>query len=187
MKLPARLLILLAPLSLGAQAHTGHAAMDSLAQAMAHPFLGLDHVMALLAVGLWSSASSTRRWRAPAVFLAGLALGTVLGLRGLPASEALIAASLVVLGLLLVRRTVSEALALSLMGLFALCHGLAHGAELASASALTALVGLGLGSAALQGLGLASGLWLQKVWPQGLRWLGAFTGLVGGALWLGLA
>ena len=184
---PARLLILLAPLSLGAQAHTGHAAMDQWGQAMAHPFLGLDHVLALLAVGLWSSASGTRRWRAPAVFLAGLALGTLLGKWGLPVSEAMIAASLVGLGLLLMRRPASEALALGLMGLFALGHGLAHGAELGSAPALTALVGLCLGSATLQGLGLAAGLWLQKVWPQGLRWLGAFTGLVGGALWLGLA
>ena len=72
-----------------------------------HPLTGLDHLAAMLAVGFWSALTARRVWTAPLAFAAMLLLGALLGLTGieLPAVEPLIAASLLVLGLLVALRT----------------------------------------------------------------------------------
>lgn len=168
-------------------AHTGdlgHAhdanALTSFVQAALHPLTGLDHLSAMVSVGLWSAltagqgrrgaAHATRSrsrsmWAAPAAFAATLLVGALLGLGGLklPGVEPMIAASLLVLGLLVSTRTALPALAGSaLVAAFALFHGLAHGAELATTHAVAALAGMALSTAALHALGIAIGLTLRN-------------------------
>ncbi|MCB1390115.1 MAG: HupE/UreJ family protein [Rhodobiaceae bacterium] len=115
-----------------ALAHTG-GDVAGLHAGIVHPILGADHLLAMLAVGIWSAAQPVRKaWHAPAAFLALLAIGAVLGMAGVafPMVEPGILASVVVIGLLAAfARTMPETLALMLIGGFALFHGHAHGAE----------------------------------------------------------
>jgi urease accessory protein len=95
-------------LPLSALAHVGadggghHNFLDSLTHAFAHPFTGADHLAAMLAVGAWSALTVTPAWRAPAAFVALLVAGALAGFAGLwvPGVEPMIAASVLVLGLL---------------------------------------------------------------------------------------
>lgn len=137
-----------------------HAEIDGL-DGLLHPFTGLDHLAAMLAVGFWSALSARRLWTAPLAFAAMLLAGAVLGLAGieLPAVEPMIAASLLVLGLLVALRTrLPAALAAVLVGLFAIFHGAAHGTELAGAAHIWApLAGMLVTTLALHATGLGLG------------------------------
>lgn len=140
-------------------AHHGSAFMAG----FAHPFGGADHLLAMLAVGVWSALTLTgaRRWAAPASFAAMLFIGALLGLSGLsmPGVEPVIAASLLALGLLLAARAALPAWGASMLaGGFAVFHGLAHGSELAAASSPpAALAGMLIATALLHGAGLLIG------------------------------
>ena len=108
-----------------------------------HPFTGFDHVGATLAAGLWGARSERRMWLAPLVFVMGLVMGALASVSGLvvPDVEPMIAFSLLSLGLLLASRTyVPPALATAMVGGFAVYHGVAHGVELGSDSALAGLL-----------------------------------------------
>ncbi len=143
-------------------AHPGlHAA--GFADGFVHPFTGFDHLLAMVAVGYWAaSLGGAARWAAPASFLALMCLGAVLGFHAeAPALiEYGIAASVVVLGVLVafdIRMPVVPAAAL--VGLFAFCHGFAHGAEAPNAaSGLQFGVGFVLATVLLQGLGFGLGM-----------------------------
>lgn len=164
-----------------ALAHPGHgdAAHQGLAQGLLHPFTGLDHLAAMLAVGLWSAGATRRLWLAPAVFVLMLLAGALLAQAGLalPAVEPMIAASLVAAGLLLAAPLrLPLAAGAALMGGFALFHGAAHGQELAGTGALAGMV---LATALLHGLGLLLGsalarasLWLPRAAGAGVLVLG---------------
>lgn len=135
----------------------GHHAAASLMTGFAHPFSGMDHLLAFGTIGLW--AAQYRRpaaWMLPLLFLLVMALGAILGFAGvaLPGVEAGIAASLVVLGLLLAFALKLPLWASALLvTVFASFHGHAHGAEL-PAGASAALYGVGfLGATALLHLG----------------------------------
>ena len=131
-----------AGLSSVALAHVGDHSHMSFAEGLAHPFSGLDHVLAMIAVGLWASQLGGRAlWLLPLTFPVVMAAGAALGFGGvaLPWVEIGIAASVLVLGaaVALMLRP-SLAVSLPLIGLFALLHGYSHGVELpANASALT--------------------------------------------------
>ncbi|MBG6073406.1 MULTISPECIES: HupE/UreJ family protein [unclassified Polaromonas] len=162
----AILLIAAGAMVTGASAHMGtdpaaHAEIG-FADGLQHPFTGLDHLAAMLAVGFWSALSARRLWSGPLAFAAMLLAGAVMGLAGmaLPAVEPMIAASLLVLGLLVALRTrLPAALAASLVGLFAIFHGVAHGTELAGAANILApLSGMLLATLALHAIGLGLGL-----------------------------
>jgi urease accessory protein len=148
-----------------ALAHAGAdgAHHEGFAAGLLHPFTGLDHLAAMLAVGVWSAGSARRRWLAPLVFMLMLLAGALLG-AALPAIETVIAVSLLAAGaLLLSPRPVPLLLGAAAMGGFAFFHGAAHGQELAGASALAGMV---LGTAALHGLGIALGValpWLPRL------------------------
>ena len=139
--LPRRLLALVAVLPLAAAAHTGvdgHAHLGFLTGFL-HPLTGMDHLAAMVSVGLWSALAARRagpEWLwGPLGFAAMLLTGALLGLQGLqiPAVEPMIAASLLVCGLLVITRwQVAGFAAAVLVGVFALFHGLAHGYELAN-------------------------------------------------------
>lgn len=181
----AAVLLCLLPLAasahIGADAGTHHGFVDGLV----HPVTGLDHLSVMLAVGLWSSLSSLgarRVWVAPASFAALLLVGALLATAGLvvPAVEPMIAASLVVIGLLLASRCQLPAgAAAALVGGFALFHGAAHGAELGAGAALAGMV---ISTAALHLAGITLGRALQR--RGGL--LPRLTALVGGTAMVAL-
>jgi len=174
-----------------ALAHTGADAgahHDGLLAGLLHPFSGLDHLAAMLAVGLWSAVALRRVWAAPLAFAGMLAVGALAGFAGVvpPAVEPMIAASLLVLGLLVAtRRELPPAAAAALVSVFALFHGAAHGTELAGAQASLSLIGMLLSTAALHLTGVLIGQrWLaQRRWAQGAA--GTAVALLGGLLLAG--
>ena len=159
-----------------------------------HTVTGLDHVVVMLSVGLWSALSARRTGRAmlwgPLGFTNMLLLGTTLGLQGVEvaAVEPLIAASLVTVGLLVVTKMQLQGVwAAALVGLFAVFHGLAHGHELAeNAQAFEVLAGLVCATVMLHGTGLALGHLLRgaPVWVP--RTIGAAVAILGSSFLLPL-
>lgn len=168
-----------------AQAHFVNAQGAGFAAGAAHPFLGLDHLAAMFALGLWSTQLGGKAlWRVPAAFVVMMAVGAGLayGGVGLPSAETGIAASLLVLGLLIAAAArLPEAAGMMLVGVFALFHGHVHGAELPKAAAP---IGYALGflaaTATLHALGLLTGLALRDRGTWLVRALGAV--IAGGGL-----
>lgn len=151
-----------------ALAHPGHPdslmnAQASLSAGFSHPFSGVDHLLAMLAVGLWAAQNKQRAlWVLPLAFPLMMVVGALLAIGGLvvPGVETGIAASVAVLGLLIafaVRLPLVASTAV--VSLFALFHGYAHGAELPHGS-MAAMYGAGFiaATALLHGAGLAIGL-----------------------------
>src|SRR5262245_36958102 len=123
----------LATQSSAAFAHVGdHAA--GFTAGLAHPFSGLDHVLAMVAVGLWAAQlGRPAAWLLPLAFPAVMALGAVAGLSGvgLPALEIALAGTVLALGLVIAfALRPSLAASVGLIAAFALVHGYSHGAEL---------------------------------------------------------
>lgn len=171
--------IALAHIGADAGIHHGSAFMVGLL----HPFTGMDHMAAMLAVGVWSVLSIRLVWVMPAVFAGLLLVGGLIGVSGVtvPMVEPMIAASLLVLGLLIGARVHLPLLAGALLvGLFAIFHGVAHGSELPAAQAFAALSGMVLGTMALHLSGMLLGLafkqrnvWFSRVLGGGIALLGA--------------
>lgn len=148
-----------------AMAHTGAGATHSFLAGLGHPVGGLDHLAAMVAVGLWAAvAGGSRIWVWPASFVAAMLVGGALGYSGqpLPVIEPAIAASVVVLGILIalaVRAPVWAGAAL--VGAFALAHGYAHGLEAGEAGVAAYAAGFALATAGLHAAGLAIG-WIGE-------------------------
>ena len=179
--------------ALPALAHTGalgdHVHPGFMA-GLLHPFTGIDHLAAMLAVGVWSALAVRPVWVAPLAFVALLGAGALGGLAGVavPGVEPMIAASLLVTGLLIATRAQWPVWAAALVaGLFAFFHGAAHGMELSGVGVAQALAGMLIGSAALHLAGI--GLGRRVFGPH--RWLSATAGgavaLLGSALLLRMA
>ncbi|MCX7814200.1 MAG: HupE/UreJ family protein [Tepidimonas ignava] len=144
-----------------------------------HPLTGMDHLAAMLAVGIWSALVSTQRWVAPLAFASVLLVGALAAQAGLPtvAVEPMIAVSLLTLGLLIAARVaVPQAVAAGLVAAFAWFHGAAHGHELAGH---TALLGMVLSTAVLHGVGIGLGVVLPRSHAWAPRIAGAMVGAVG--------
>jgi urease accessory protein len=128
-----------------------------------HPLTGLDHLLAMVSVGIWGAElGAPAIWLLPIVFPLIMALGAALGVAGmpLPAGELIVAVSVVVLGALvaLAQRLALWA-ALAIVGVFAVAHGHAHGAELPhAADALAFTVGFVLATGMLHLAGIVIGL-----------------------------
>jgi urease accessory protein len=157
-----------------AHAHSG-AHMHGFGDGLAHPLTGLDHLLAMVAVGFWAaSLGGAARWLVPAAFVSVMTLGAFVGVSGLqlPAVEYAIAASVVVLGLLVAfEARIPTAAAAALVGVFALFHGFAHGVEAPlGQSFLLFGAGFVLATAALHAVGLGLGA---------LRFGGALTRVAG--------
>ncbi|MBD9442411.1 HupE/UreJ family protein [Pseudomonas sp. PDM04] len=181
------LVLLLAPAI--AFAHPGHGD-NGLIAGISHPIGGLDHLLAMLAVGLWAAQQQgAARWALPCTFVGTLLLGGLLGFEGLqlPALEGGIAASVLALGLavaLAVRPPLS--LAVVATALFALFHGVAHGLELPDMTSPWAYAaGFVAATAALH----AAGYGVVRVLPQAaaplIRVAGAVSAVTGGWLLAG--
>ena len=176
----ATLLVLAA---LPVSAHPGHGP-DTLGfvAGFEHPFTGLDHLLAMLAVGLWSATASRRIWLAPLSFVSVLLIGAWLAMNGLvlPAVEPMIAASVLVLGLLVMARVrLPDSLSAVLVGSFALFHGAAHGVEFGTTAALS---GMAIATALLHGVGIMAGPLIKTKNSWWLRGIGAGTALIGASL-----
>ena len=153
--------------STAAFAHPGHSD-PGFAGGFAHPLTGLDHLLAMVAVGLWASQLGGRAlWVLPLTFLTIMAAGAALGFGGvaLPWVEIGIAGSVLVLGAL-VALTLKPSLAVSLplIALFALLHGYSHGVELpAGASWQTYGAGFMAATLALHLAGIGIGLLAGRI------------------------
>lgn len=182
--------VVAALISVPALAHTGVDAGHGFGTGFAHPFGGLDHLLAMLAVGLWAvqfaarSEKAASLWLLPAAFVLPMALGFVSGFTGvaLPGVETGIALSVLVLGLAVafaVRLPLVAAMAVT--ALFALFHGHAHGTELHHPDmAVTYAAGMVLATALLHGLGILGGRLAQQVrLPLLTRGAGAAVALAG--------
>ena len=185
-------MIVLATLPAVASAHVGadggahHVA--GFLQGFIHPLTGLDHLFAMTLVGVWSAMNTQKWWRAPLTFAALLLVGALIGMAGVsvPATEHIVAASLLRLGLMVaLQLKLSSTVGAAIVGGFALFHGLAHGAELAHSVA--ALSGMVLATALLHVMGLVLGYVLLMAnrslwWP---RVIGTSSALLGISLLAG--
>jgi urease accessory protein len=150
-----------------ALAHTGAGGTSGFTHGFMHPLGGLDHVLAMVAVGLYAALLGGRALGlVPATFVAVMAIGGALGAAGvtLPYAEIGIALSVVVLGLAIALRLgVPTLAAMALAGAFAIFHGHAHGAEMPpDASGQAYAAGFMLATALLHGAGIAAGLLIGR-------------------------
>jgi len=171
-----------------ASAHTGdHATVTGFAGGLAHPLLGLDHLLAMIAVGLWAAQQGGRAlWAVPAAFVGAMVLGGGLAWSGiaLPQAETAIALSVLVLGLLVAtRRQWAATAGMALAAAFALFHGYAHGLEMPqAASPIRYALGFILATACLHGAGIAASLSGRHA----MRLAGAGIAAIGLALVIGV-
>ncbi len=153
---------------------------------LTHPFTGLDHLLAMVAVGVFAAMRPTdgNAWRAPALFILMLTVGAGLGLAGtaLPFVEAGIALSIVLLGMMIAfAGRLPETASLAAIAAFALMHGHAHGTEATGAAGLF-VAGMIAASAALHAGGYVLGRALIARVPHAGWLAGGAMGAAGLAL-----
>jgi len=185
---------LLALAARAAEAHEQAGAAAGFVTGLRHPVSGLDHVLAMVAVGLWGAQlGAPAVWLLPVTFPMVMAIGGFLGLIGipLPGVEVGIAASALLLGAMVAREARPPLpVAAALVGFFAIFHGHAHGAELpAGQSGLTYSIGFVVATGCLHLAGIAIGLVHRWAWGRlALRAAGAAVAAAGvWFLWRALA
>ena len=187
----ASLVALFALMPILAQAHPGHGPANSFLSGLNHPLHGLDHILAMVAVGLWASQLGGRSlWAVPATFVGVMMAGGALGMMGLPLPlvETGILLSVLVLGVLIASAArLPLAASMGVVGLFALFHGYAHGTEIPlAASGLSYGFGFVAATTLLHASGIALGLAAQKmVTASAVRFAGVAIAICGLCLWLG--
>jgi len=158
-------------------AHPGHGVEIGFMSGFIHPLLGWDHLLVMLAVGVWAAKSGGKAsWQLPLMFLAAMTIGAMFGLVGMTFNgvETAIAASLMALGfLLMLHLPMSRGLQLLCTALFAVMHGIAHGVELNLGSwqaNASPLIGMLIATALLHAIGYGLGKQQHKLiqWSQSL-------------------
>ena len=189
----ALLLFVACLLSSPAMAHSGGGMAGGFVSGFSHPISGWDHVVAMVAVGLWGAfLGAPAIWLLPVVFPLVMAFGGVLGILGvpIPSVEVGIALSAVVLGLC-VACAVRPPLwiAAVIVGLFAIFHGHAHGTELPQAAdAYTYAIGFVIATGLLHVAGIAFGLLAHwEVGKLAVRASGGVIALIGVVFLAGMA
>jgi len=176
-----------------AMAHEAEGVGGGFVSGFTHPLFGWDHVVAMVAVGLWGAfLGAPAIWLLPIVFPLVMAGGAALGIANfpLPAVELGIAASAVVLGILVATAAKPSLwIAAVIVGVFAIFHGYAHGAELpAAADALAYAVGFVVGTGMLHAIGIAFGLVSEWNWGKVVvQAAGGVIAVVGMAFLVGVA
>lgn len=182
-------LAITAAATLPAFAHLDPGEHGSFVAGFSHPLFGLDHILAMVAVGLWAAMQGGRAiWLVPAAFVGTMAVGFAAAIAGvpLPFVEPVILASVIFIG-------IGVALALpiptwavaAMVGFFAFFHGHAHGGELGEAGAWQFAIGFIIATAVLHAAGIGLGLALARFGGKMLaRVAGAATAL--GGIWLAL-
>lgn len=155
-------------LPVAASAHVGVGDTHGLIHGFSHPLSGIDHVLAMVAVGLFAAHLGGRAlWLVPLTFVSVMALAGIAGMAGvkLPFVEIGIGMSVVVFGLAVAfQLSVPTLVAMALVGFFAIFHGHAHGAEMPeSVSGLAYGVGFICATALLHAVGVGLGLAIGKV------------------------
>jgi urease accessory protein len=173
-------------------AHTGQGDHAHFVAGFLHPVTGLDHTLAMLGVGLWAGLALKRDWWLwPAAFVGFMTAGFALGVGGgpLPGVEAVIAASVVALGLAVAFNLKAPAMAgAAAVAVFGLAHGYAHGQELpAGASGLGFAAGFVIATVALHLAGFGLSVAARRLSaPAAARVAGAGLAMAGLALgWMG--
>jgi urease accessory protein len=164
-------------------AHPGHD-VSGLAAGLMHPFTGLDHLLAMVAVGLWAAQGGGRKiWLLPAAFMTMLVAGAGLAMlwQALPLVEAGIATSVLALGLIVaLSAQLPVTLSIAITALFGLLHGYAHGIELPeSAAPLDYAAGFLIATASLHLAGIAVSVATQRRYALLSRILGSAIALAG--------
>jgi urease accessory protein len=153
-----------------------------------HPFTGLDHLLAMFAVGLWAVRSGrTAAWTLPLVFPLAMLIGATLAVNAivLPAIEPMISISVIVLGLLVATRVRVPVLAsAALVGLFAICHGYAHAGDMHAGNMIPYASGFMGATLALHAVGIAVGAWSNRRTHRGqyVQTMGSLIALAGAAM-----
>ena len=178
-----------------ALAHPGHGEGGSLLGGFIHPFVGIDHLLAMTAVGLFAAHLGGRAlWAVPTTFVAVMALGGVFGAAGvsLPFTETAIALSVLVFGFVIFSGMTPPVLAaMALVGIFAIFHGHAHGTEMpVGGSGVVYGIGFMVATTLLHGFGITLGLairWFDDV-PRrrAMQACGVAIALIGAGLTIGL-
>jgi urease accessory protein len=189
-----RLVPIIALLMLAASpaiAHVGHGSTASFTAGLGHPLSGLDHIAAMVTVGLWAALKGGRAlWAWPAAFVVVMLIGGALGMAhiALPFVEPGILASVVVLGVLVALAVdIPVAAGAAIIGAFALLHGHAHGSEVAeSINGVEYMAGFALATAALHlaGIGYAQTMAHFALRPA-IRVAGVACVLIGAGLFEG--
>ncbi len=173
-----------------AMAHLPEVESGGFAAGLLHPVTGLDHILAMLAVGVWGSQlGAPAIWLLPVTFPLVMAFGGMLGLMGLrlPGIEVGIALSAIVLGFMVLREARPKpVVAAIIVGFFAIFHGFAHGSELPpGSSAILYSAGFVIATGCIHAIGISIGL--VHRWPAGrvgLRAAGGAVSLAGAVfLW----
>lgn len=166
--------------STSAVAHPGHGLESGFVAGFMHPFSGWDHLLVMFALGIWAARRpAAQGWQLPVLFVTVMAASASFAMASLPVAlaETLVAASVVVMGLLLVSNLkVNRVLQVSIVSIAAAAHGYLHGMEIGNQ--WSGLVGMVLATTVLHGLGWVLG---RQTHPQ----LQRATQLLGGVM-LGL-
>ena len=193
-KLALGLALVLAMAPGAAMAHPGADHVHDAVQGFLHPFNGLDHMLAMVAVGVFAAQLGGRAlWLVPAAFVGAMALAGALGMSGvpLPSKEIGIALSVVAIGAAVALKLhIPTSIAALLAGVFAIFHGYAHGAEMpASLSGLGYGVGFVGATALLHAIGIGIVVALTrmewKISPAAVQGLGAVVALAGAVMLAG--
>jgi urease accessory protein len=172
-------------LTTSADAHTGHGATHAFTAGFAHPLGGFDHLLAMMAVGLWAGLAGGRAlWLWPASFVGAMVVGGMLGMAGMPMPfvEQGILASVIVLGLAgALAFSPSIAAGAAIVALAGLFHGHAHGTEVpADVSGLAYAIGFALSTALLHAVGIAATVVAARLaLPAASRVAGGLTAVAG--------
>ena len=176
-----------------AHAHSAEGVAGGFLSGFTHPLFGWDHVVAMVAVGLWGAfLGAPAIWLLPIVFPLFMAGGAALGIAGIPipSVEVGIAASAVVLGILVAAAARPPLwIAALIVGAFAIFHGHAHGTELPEATdALAYSIGFVVGTGLLHLIGIAFGLVAQWDWGRlAVRATGGAIAIAGVAFLTGIS
>ncbi|TCD14436.1 HupE/UreJ family protein [Oricola cellulosilytica] len=184
---------LLALTTVPTAAHLNPGEQVSVATGFSHPLLGVDHILAMIAVGLWAYSNGGKGlWVIPSAFVGTMLFGFLLALSGfpLPFVEPAILASVLALGLLVaVAVRMPLVPSATLVGVFALFHGYAHGGEIGLAGEVGYAAGFAAATALLHALGLTIGFAINSTFGAHsrngeylARVLGGLTSVAGVAL-----
>ena len=168
-----------------AEAHIEQGQAIGFVTGLEHPWSGLDHVLAMIAVGIWGAQlGNPALWLLPVTFPMVMSLGAMMGLLGipLPGIEIGIAVSAILLGAMVLGEVKPKLyIATVMVGFFAIFHGHAHGTELPPGqSGLLYSMGFVIATGVLHGIGILIGT-IHR-WPAGklaLRGAGAFIAGMG--------
>lgn len=174
-------------------AHTGEGTPHehgAFLDGLLHPISGLDHLVAMLAVGVWSAVALPNKiWQPPLAFVAMLTVGTLVGFTGFEpvGMEVMVAGSLLAFGLMIAlvhrfKAGLNFWVMLGVIGLFAFFHGVAHGAELPTDQGLLAMAGMVLTTSALHLAGIGIGHFVLRQRKLLQQLVGAGVTLLGGYL-----